>query len=112
MSSTTIEVNLAVVAILISACTLMLAWLAFRRAGDWRQSDVGKDISAKLSGHGERLTKLETKLEDIPSKADIAALRGQISTLKAELDGVQGTVRIVAAGVKRIEQFLMDASQS
>lgn len=106
-----IEVNPAMVALFLSAAALFIAWLTFNRAGDWRESDAGKDTAAKLSKHGERLTILETKMENLATKADIAELKGLYGTLKAELDGVRGDARASAVGVERIEQFLMNASQ-
>lgn len=111
MNSTIIEVNPALLALLLSAGALLFTWLTFRRAGDWRQTDAGKETAAKLSAHAERLTKLETRLENLATKADIAELKGLYSTLKAELDGVRGDARASAVGVERIEEFLMKASE-
>lgn len=107
----TIDVNLAVVAALLSFFAVMASWMTYSRAGDWRQSDAGKETSSKLTAHAERLTKLETRLENLATKADIERLTGQIGTVKAELDGVRNDSRAAATGVERIEQFLMDASQ-
>lgn len=112
MSTTTIEVNVALLALLLSAGALLVTWLTFRRAGDWRQSEAGKDTATKLSLHDTRLTRLETQMENLATKADIAELKGNLGALKAELDGVRGDARAAASGVERIEQFLMDASQS
>lgn len=108
----TIDVNLAVIAVILSAGAALVAWLTYSRASDWRQTDAGKETSAKLHAHGERLTKLETKMENLATKADIAELRGNLSALKAELDGVRGDARAAADGVARIERFLMEASQT
>lgn len=107
----TIDVNLAVVAIIISALSALAAWATYSRAGDWRQTDAGKETALKLAGHNDRLTRLETRLENIATKEDMARLQGQIGALKAELDGVRSDASKAAAGVERIEQFLMDASQ-
>lgn len=106
-----IEVNPAMVALCLSAAALFIAWLTFNRAGDWRQSDAGKETNTKITGLGDRLTKLETRFENLATKSDFERLQGQISTIKAELDGVRGDAAAAAAGVARIEAFLMDASQ-
>lgn len=106
-STMTIDVNLAVVALLLSAGAVVAAWLTYLRAGDWRQSEAGKATETKLNAHGERLTKLETRLENLATKADIAALHGQVGAIKAELDGVRNDARAAASGVERIEQFMM-----
>jgi hypothetical protein len=107
----TIDVNFAVLAVLLSGLAVLASWLTYSRAGDWRQSDAGKETSAKLSAHAERLTKLETRLENLATKADIAEVKGQMGTIKAELDGVRSDARAAATGVERIEEFLMEASK-
>ncbi len=104
----TFSVNPAAVALLISGFALLIAWLTFRRLGDWRQTDAGKEMAAKLSGHNDRLIKLETRLENLATKADFAELKGTIGALKAELDGVRGDASAAAAGVSRIENFLIN----
>lgn len=111
-SSMTFEVNPALIALCISAAALLIAWLTFRRAGDWRQSEAGKSTSTKLESHGERLTKLETKMENLATKADVAELKGLHGALKAELDGVRGDARAAADGVARIESFLIQANET
>lgn len=107
----TIDVNLAVVALLISAGALLAAWATYARAGDWRQTDAGKETAAKLTAHAERLTKLETRLENLATKADVERVEGKVNTLEAHVEGIQDKLSNVGAGVERIEQFLMDASQ-
>jgi hypothetical protein len=102
-----VEVNLAVIALLLSAGALLAAWLTYWRAGDWRQSEAGKDTEKRLAGHGERLTKLETRLENLATKSDIAEVAGRLSGLKAELDGVRDHASAAAAGVERIEGYLI-----
>jgi hypothetical protein len=111
-STVPIYVNPALLALALSGLALLVAWLTFRRAGDWRTSDAGKDTSDKLNRHGERLTILETRMENLATKSDIAELKGLYGALKAELDGVRGDASAAASGVVRIEQFLMDASQT
>lgn len=107
----TIDVNLGVVAVSIAALAAIVALFTFIRSGDWRKSDAWKEQSAKISAHGDRLTRLETQMENLATKADIAELKGLYSTLKAELDGVRGDARASAVGVERIEEFLMKASE-
>ena len=111
-STVPIYVNPALIAILLSAFALLVAWLTFQRAGDWRKTDAGKDMAAKLNGHGERLTILETRQENLATKADIAELKGMQGALKAELDGVRSDARDAANGVARIEQLLMNGSDA
>lgn len=99
-----VEIDLTLVAIFASALSAIFAGLTFRRAGDWRRSDVGKETEAKLSDHGRRLTVLETKMAEIPTKADIASI-------KAELDGVQDELKLARGGITRIEDFLLERSK-
>ena len=108
----TIDVNLAVVAVIISALAAIAAWLTYSRAGDWRQTDSGKETTTKLAAHAERLTKLETRFEGLATKADVERVEGKVNTLEAHVEGIQIRLDNVGAGVERIEQFLMDASQA
>ncbi len=106
----TIDVNLGLLAVFIAAIAASVALFTFVRSGDWRKSDAWKENGKTLSLHAERLTKLETRLENLATKADIAELKGNLGALKAELDGVRGDARAAASGVVRIEQLLMNAS--
>ena len=81
-----------------------VAGLTFWRTGDWRRSDAGKETQGKLHDHELRLGKLESKIADLPTKADIARLT-------AEVDAVQDTVKLVREGVTRIEDWLLERSK-
>lgn len=104
----TIDVNLGLLAVFIAAIAASVALFTFVRSGDWRKSDAWKENGKTLSLHAERLTKLETRLENLATKADFAELKGTIGALKAELDGVRGDASAAAAGVVRIENFLIN----
>jgi hypothetical protein len=59
----------------------------------------------KVAGIEGRLTGIESALQQVASRSDISELRGQ-------LDGVKERVGATAAGVTRIEAYLMDRGGS
>lgn len=88
-----VSIAIALGAMLFSAAT-------FVRAGRWRETDDGRRTSADIGKLKERMTVVETKLEDMPSKADFTAL-------EAQLEGVEKMLRNTEAGVQRIEGYMM-----
>lgn len=82
------------------------------RAKHWRDTDEGKTmlnkikvdhagLDSRVQEHHDRIGRVETKLETMPTKADIARLESDVRSMMRELGSVD-------AGVKRIEQFMME----
>lgn len=112
-------------AVILSGLSLIIAAFSFFRTGDWRRTEAGKEVDgkfvkleqristmetrmdgvpAKLSSIDTRMTTVETRLLDMPTRADIAKV-------SAELDAVQDDVRLVRAGITRIEDYLLERSK-
>jgi chromosome segregation ATPase len=60
--------------------------------------------SDKVNSVEGRITGIETRLQHLASRADI-------ESLKAELGGVQDQIRSTAAGVARIEGYMMESGR-
>jgi hypothetical protein len=88
-------------ALVIATLAFILAVATFWRAGDWEKSKAGEAMKAKHSALENRVTIIETKISDLPTKADIARV-------ESEIDGVQDKLALTHAGVVRIESFLME----
>lgn len=91
-------------ALVISTLAFLLAVATFWRAGDWEKTKAGEAVKAKHSALESRVTVIETKIADLPTKADIARLT-------AEVDAVQDSVKLVQGGVTRIEDFLLEQTR-
>jgi hypothetical protein len=72
------------------------------RAGNWRQSDAAQELDDRIGAIETRVQACELRVHDLPSKADLERLRGEIHT---------GTELTKAAleGVRRIETFWMQS---
>lgn len=92
------------IAIGVSIIALIFVIATYARASRWRETDEGQRTIADISGLKDRLTKVETKLSDMPSKADFA-------TLEAQLEGFEKMLRNTEAGVQRIEGYMMEKSR-
>lgn len=116
------EIDLTMVAVIASSCSAIFAGSTYARYSDWRKTDEAKqlhkrvDVSevkiavleartstlpAKMDTTNDRLTKMETLLLTIPTTSDIARLT-------AEMDAVQDSNKLQQAGIKRIEDFLLE----
>lgn len=90
-------------AVISCSCAVFVAW----RSGNWRESDEAQKLMARVGavegrvGKAEsRLEAFEEKIEGLPTAADVARVEGQVETVKE-------MVRAAAAGVERIESFMM-----
>lgn len=110
-------------AIIFSALSLMLAALTFWRNGNWRQTDEGQKLIARIvaveqapdwhqtdSGKQivgqvaeirERLARGEERFANLATKADLARIESDVENLRSAIKGVD-------SGVIRIEQLLMN----
>jgi len=96
----TVEFILSLVAIAASVITASIHIANFRRIGNWRTTDAGKEMQGRMSSAETRLTVAETKMRGAPTAADL-------SSLKAHVAGIEKSVGVVAAGVDRIEDYLL-----
>lgn len=93
-------------AVSVVACFIS-GWTALR-AGRWRDTEAAKamtqrvnDAHARLDRHGDRLNVIEADILDLPTKADLAEVKGKVET----------TCEISARtekAVERLEHFMME----
>ena len=88
----------------LSLLALLVAAATYVRAGRWKEGDDAKALVAEVKAIDRRLTTVETKIEGLATKSDIAELR-------AELKAMDKAVEKTAAGVERIEQFMMETGR-
>jgi hypothetical protein len=74
-------------------------WVTIRNA-NWRESDAGKALDLRISQIETRVQACEIRLEDLPTKADVARLFGRLETLTEMLNAN-------TAGVNRIEDHFI-----
>lgn len=111
------------VALVIAACSLILNLFQIWRNGNWRNSDEGQKLIARVvaveqspdwhdteagrrlvgrvSDVENQLSAGEERFKSLATKADVARLEADVDNLKHSIGGVD-------AGVTRIEMFLMN----
>jgi|GEM_PF-3846171 len=102
---------IAISALLFSGLSLLLNFAAFSRAGRWKESEAAKELTATVSRHGDRLTKLEAEIEEVATKGDINTLRAEIKggddQLGAKIDGVKDIMSALRSDLQTIRQWTM-----
>ncbi len=81
-------------------------------------SEKDEAICEDVEDHGERLTKVEAavnhiedKLDDLPSKADLEVVRGEVRAVSATLVSTGEQLKACAAGIHRIEGHFIQHSR-
>lgn len=81
------------------------AWQAARAKAS--RADVERlrdDYGGRLNGHGERITRVEGRLDAMPTRDDIGKLHGRVDRLVESLGSVAQDVAAIGASVKAIER--------
>jgi len=84
----------------ISTVACCLAAASFFRTKSWRDTDEAKALVNRVSAVESRLSVIESEVEDLPTKADIARLEEQVR-------GVDHNVNRAQLGIDRIENFFL-----
>lgn len=85
-------------AVVAAACAVMVA----RRSQRWRDTDEAQKLLGRIDDAESRLDRLEVQTRDLPTKADLAAV-------KAELHAVGKTIDDgVMPGIRRLEGYWME----
>ncbi len=94
----------AACALVAAACAIVAAI----RAGKWRESDAAKAIVTRVDRLENRadlteqkVAAIETDLAQLPTKADLTRLEGEINKVEAIAERTE-------RGVRRIEDFFME----
>lgn len=69
-------------------------------ATEKRLQDQVDEADREIGAHRDRLTKVETRLDDFPSKADLARLEGAIGEVKAAAARTED-------GISRLEGYFL-----
>lgn len=94
-------------ALISCGCALFVAV----RAGRWRETDDARAVLARLTAAEKEIEVLKIRQNDVPSKADVATLRGEVHALAEKVGATGEAVRGVASGIDRIETFWMQNSR-
>jgi len=83
-----------------------------RRAGRWRDSDAAKELHNRVTDTERRLDAHELQLKNLPTKEDIAKLRGDtqaaLGEIKAEVRGMEKLVERTEGAAMRLEGYMME----
>lgn len=100
----TLATSIALAALCVSVITGLFAILTYHRAGRWKEGEDAKLLVAEVASIDKRLTTVEAEIKGLATKADLAEVR-------ADLRGLERSIEKTAAGVERIEQFMMEKSR-
>lgn len=102
---------------LINLGVLWMAW-TIRQIAEARLLEATTDIDRRIGGHDTRLTRIEERVEHMPTHDDVAKLgeslgqlRGEVRELGAELRGLREVNTGLSAQVTRIHTWLLETSK-
>lgn len=84
--------------IIATLCALVVAV----RSGRWRETDEAVALIKRIDTAEGRLDRIETAINSLPSKEDLAVVRGEVHATRDLLN-------VVRSGVERIEGYMMSA---
>lgn len=79
------------------ACAIYVAM----RTGKWRESDEAKGLSTRIETVEQKVIRIETRLGEMPTKADMEGLKSEVRAIGREVGKVDDSVT-------RIESWLME----
>lgn len=71
-------------AVAVAACAIS-AWTAIR-AGRWRDSDAARELVDRIDDVEDRVSRIETVLTNVVTKADLAEVKGELHTVARQLN--------------------------
>lgn len=96
MSPTAFQIIAMGAALVSAACAVFVAW----RGGRWRETEEAQALLKRMSDAESRISACEIRIEDLPTRADIARL-------EAEIKGVGQQVGAANAGIDRLEGYFL-----
>ena len=73
-------------------------------------SNTSRARQADLNKHGDRLTKLEARVDALPSKDGFHRLELDVADVKGSQRVMEAELKPIAASVQRIEKFLLETA--
>lgn len=86
-----------------------IVWL--RKPGEDAQAEAKRTRSLLATSHRElstRLTVLEERYTQVPSRVELAQLQGELRTVQMQMEGQNQQLLVIQQSVYRIEQFLIE----
>jgi phage shock protein A len=71
-------------------------------------SELREQLNAHISETNERLTRIETGLQHVPTRADIEQVKGAMNTINARVESVDSHVDQLRHASNRIEKYLLE----
>lgn len=91
---------------------LMLGVWGYLRGKDRKNEQAISELREQLNNHiaatTERLTRIETVLQHLPTRADIEQVKGVMSTINARVESVDSHQEQLRHATNRIEKFLLE----
>ncbi|MGH7027362.1 DUF2730 family protein [Brevundimonas sp.] len=95
----TLQFVTAFCAVASAGCAVLVA----RRAQRWRDTDEAQKLMDRIDEAESRLDRVDGRLADVPNKADLATVRGEIHAVARTVD------QQVVPGLQRIEGYFLEA---
>lgn len=108
MNPTIVKEWLGVMALLISVGGFLYAWITSRSKTNSEQLD---QLDVRVDELVSRMQAVEQELKHMPDRETIADLRISVEGVKARLSGMEQQATSTAAGVRRIEDYLLKAGK-
>lgn len=109
MDITVIKDWLGVVNVLVTAVIGVVVWINGKdKATNSRISEFEHDVDDRLESHNNRLTRLETKIQAMPTHEDIRQLRDEVKRQTEKLDTLLGESKVRAETMKMIHEYLLE----
>ena len=89
-----------IIAATIAAISALTAVYVARRNGQWRETDDAKALLQRVTDVEGRVQAVEIRMEDLPTREDIAELRGEVKAVGRD-------VAAANSGIDRIENFFL-----
>lgn len=84
-------------------------WLSGKdKATNSRISAFERDVDDRMESHGERLTRLETKVQSMPTHEDIRQLREEAKRQTEKLDQLLGESKARSETTRMIHEYLLE----
>lgn len=89
-----------IIAILGALVSMGCAIGSYVRTGRWRETDDAKQLVQRIDALEKRIALIEARDKDLPTKADLAALSGDVRLVKQLVERAE-------KGIDRIEAYMM-----
>jgi predicted nucleic acid-binding Zn-ribbon protein len=68
--------------------------------------ELKEHIADRIDGHAERLTRIESHMEHMPTNEDLSKLEGTVKQIQQQTQGISDSMGQLRSTLTRIEDFL------